>query len=157
MSAYPKAPSLLHRVPPPVWFAAAFAAIWAIQRILPTGNVIPDTIRVLGFFQIGLGLLLALDVAIRFFRQRTPIHPFEEARALVTDGMLRFSRNPIYLGMLLILFGAALVWGTLPGLFVLPLFMAALTRFVIRDEEAMLEARFGDAYRDYRARVRRWL
>lgn len=57
----------------------------------------------------------------------------------------------------LLLLGAALILGTLPGLVAIPAFMWALTRFVIRDEEAMLEREFGDAYRDYKARVRRWL
>ena len=71
--------------------------------------------------------------------------------------MLRFSRNPIYLGFSLILFGVSLILGTLPGMVMIPTFMWAVTRYVILDEEAMLEAEFGQAYRDYKARVRRWL
>jgi protein-S-isoprenylcysteine O-methyltransferase Ste14 len=157
MSNYPKARSILYRIPPPLWLAASVAMVWLIQRFLPQGNIIPDGLRVLGFFQIGLGMLLAFDVAFRFFRAKTPVHPFEQAKELVTDGMLRFSRNPIYLGLALILFGCALLWGTVIGLLVLPLFIWALTTFVIVDEEAMLEAEFGEAYRDYKSRVRRWL
>ena len=148
---------LVVRRMPPGWFAIALIGVVLCWKLLPDGNVIPDRLRAFGFFQVFLGLAFMADVVIRFLRARTTIHPFHTASTLVTDGMLRFSRNPIYLGFVLLLLGAALILGTLPGLVAIPAFMWALTRFVIRDEEAMLEREFGDAYRDYKARVRRWL
>lgn len=148
---------VVRRMPPPAWFALGLAAIVLCWKMLPQGNVIPDWLRSIGFFEIFLGLALMADVVIRFVRAHTPVHPFHTATTLVTDGMMRFSRNPIYLGLALVLFGIALLLGTLPGLLVVPAFMWALTRFVILDEEAMLEREFGQDYRDYKARVRRWL
>ena len=145
------------RIPPPGWLAIALIAVALLYRLVPAGNVIPDTLRAFGFFQVFLGLALAADVAIRFVRAGTPVHPFRTAKVLVTDGMLRFSRNPVYLGMVLVVLGVALILGTMPGLLVVPAFMWVLTVAVIRDEEAMLEAGFGDGYRAYKARVRRWL
>lgn len=157
MSDFPKAQSVFYRIPPPVWLVAFLALTWLVATYIPQANILPDQLRVLGYFQIGLGFLLAVDVAIRFFRQRTPVHPFAAAKRLVTDGMLRFSRNPIYLGLVLILFGYVLLRGSVIGLLLIPMLMWSLTTFVIKDEEAMLEAEFGDAYRDYKSRVRRWL
>ena len=157
MSDYPPAQSILNRVHPPIYLAVCMACVWLMSRAFPAGNVLPDWLRVLGYFEIFLGLLLVADVAIRFFRMRTPVHPFHTAKELVTDGMLRFSRNPIYLGLVLIVVGYAMLRGTLPGLIMAPILMWALTEFVIKDEEAMLEREFGQAYRDYKARVRRWL
>lgn len=145
------------RMPPPAWFAVALIVIILIARGLPGSNLLPDWLRTFGYFQIFLGLALMLDVVVRFFRAGTPVHPFHTAKTLVTDGMLRFSRNPIYLGLALILFGTALILGTVSGLLVVPAFMWAITRFVILDEEAMLEREFGQEYRDYTARVGRWL
>ncbi len=145
------------RIPPPGWLAIALIAVLLIYRLIPAGNVIPDMLRAFGYFQVALGLLLAVDVAVRFVRARTPVHPFHTAKVLVTDGMLRFSRNPIYLGMALIVFGFALILGTLPGLLVVPGLVWVLTVQIIRGEEEMLEAEFGEDYRAYKARVRRWL
>ncbi|MFN0263095.1 methyltransferase family protein [Tepidamorphus sp. 3E244] len=145
------------RMPPPGWFALALIAVVLCWKLLPQANVLPDWLRAIGFFEVCLGLALMADVVIRFFRARTPVHPFQTAKVLVTEGMLRFSRNPIYLGFALILFGVALWLGTLPGLLAVPAFMWAVTSFVILDEEAMLEREFGDAYRDYKSRVRRWI
>lgn len=157
MPDFPKARSIFHRVPPPIWLVGFMVLAWLIAQFVPQANILPDPLRALGYFQIGLGLVLAADVAIRFFRKKTPIHPFAAAKRLVTDGMLRFSRNPIYLGLALILLGYVLLRGSVVGLALIPAFMWALTEFVIKDEEAMLEAEFGDEYRDYKSRVRRWL
>ncbi|MCB1480586.1 MAG: isoprenylcysteine carboxylmethyltransferase family protein [Rhodobiaceae bacterium] len=148
---------VVKRMPPPGWFAICLVGVVLFWKLVPQGNVLPDWLRGLGYFEIFLGLALMLDVVIRFFRARTTVHPFHKASVLVTDGMLRFSRNPIYLGFSLILFGVSLILGTLPGMVMIPTFMWAVTRYVILDEEAMLEAEFGQAYRDYKARVRRWL
>ena len=145
------------RMPPPGWFAICLIGVVLFWKLFPQGNVLPDWLRALGYFEIFLGFALMADVVIRFYRAKTPVHPFHTAKALVTDGMLRFSRNPIYLGFALILFGVSLILGTLPGMLMVPAFMWAVTCFVILGEEHMLEAEFGDAYREYKARVRRWL
>ena len=76
---------------------------------------------------------------------------------LLTTGLYRFSRNPIYLGMTLTLLGWGLVLGSLGALLLVPLFPPWIERLFIRTEEAMLEDQFGDAYRAYAARTRRWL
>lgn len=83
--------------------------------------------------------------------------PFRESSTLMTDGLYRYTRNPIYVSMVVVLIGFAIAWGSLSPWLVPPLFVAILTRRVIRFEEAMLTETFGEAYLAYCSRVRRWL
>jgi protein-S-isoprenylcysteine O-methyltransferase Ste14 len=107
-----------------------------------------------------LGLAgLALGVAgIRnFFRAGTPVPTNQPTRALVTSGIHARSRNPIYIGLFLLYAGIA-VAATSPYALILLLPLALVMRYgVVAREETYLEQRFGDAYREYKARVRRWL
>jgi protein-S-isoprenylcysteine O-methyltransferase Ste14 len=109
----------------------------------------------------GGGLLggLALTAAgIRnFARAATPVRGHQPVRALVTTSVHRWSRNPIYLGMFLLYCGIGIA-ARGPWVLILTLPLALTVRYVfIAREEAYLERRFGDTYRDYKARVRRWL
>jgi len=88
---------------------------------------------------------------------QTPINPTKPAKALVTQGPFALSRNPGYLGMAILYAGLALLLNSLPALLMLPGAVLVITRGVIEPEEAYLDERFGDDYRGYRARVRRWL
>jgi protein-S-isoprenylcysteine O-methyltransferase Ste14 len=104
---------------------------------------------------IGIGVFAA---GIRNFSSAgTPVQGTKPSRALVTTGIHGWSRNPIYLGMFLIYGGIGLVVRS-PWILILMPLLAITMRFgVVEREEAYLEWRFGDAYRDYKARVRRWL
>jgi protein-S-isoprenylcysteine O-methyltransferase Ste14 len=96
---------------------------------------------------------------IAFRRAQTTINPLRPANAssLVTSGIYRFSRNPMYLGLLLVLIGWALRLSSLPALAGPLIFLLYIRRFQIAPEEEALAARFGKAYSEYTARVRRWL
>ena len=83
--------------------------------------------------------------------------PFDEATTLVTGGSYRFTRNPMYLGMVLILLGAALGRGSLGAFLPIPAFVWVIRRQFVLPEERFLEEAFGDAYRAYKQRVRRWI
>ena len=92
-----------------------------------------------------------------FSRARTPVPTIKPTRALVTTGIHGWSRNPIYLGMFL-LYGGISIAAQSPWILVLTAPLAIVIRYgVVAREEAYLERRFGDAYREYKARVRRWL
>ncbi|MBI3169116.1 MAG: isoprenylcysteine carboxylmethyltransferase family protein [Chloroflexi bacterium] len=111
---------------------------------------------------IGLGLtfvgfLLGVGAFMEFRKARTTLDPHSSVKALVKSGIYRFTRNPIYLGFLLMVIGFPLAYGTLWGLIVAPLFIATLSRLVIEKEEAYLEKKFKDEYTGYKSRVRRWL
>lgn len=117
-----------------------------------------------GFVEKGIGWLILLSgisllgVAARLFRiKRTTVNPTKEPDKLVTEGIYRISRNPMYLGMLLILTGLPLVVGSLIGLICPVIFFFYMDRVVIHKEEAMVENVFGELYRTYQSQTRRWI
>ncbi len=109
------------------------------------------------------GSLILIGIAMfaagvgRFSRAATPLPTNQPARALVTTGIYRWTRNPIYLAFFLVYAGTGIVVRS-PWILILALPLAITIRYgVVAREEAYLEQRFGDAYRDYKARVRRWM
>jgi protein-S-isoprenylcysteine O-methyltransferase Ste14 len=145
---------------PPLLFLAALLLGLASDRLLPLpfavagGNLVRWTVAS-SLILIGLGLAAA---GIRnFSRAATPVPTNEPTRALVTTGIHGWTRNPIYLGLFLV-YGGIGIAAHSPWTLVLTLPLAITIRYgVVAREEAYLERRFGDAYRDYKARVRRWL
>src|SRR5262249_22700966 len=104
-----------------------------------------------------LGLWLGAAALARFRRARTGVRPFSDATSLIVDGPYRFTRNPMYLGMLAMLAGGALVLGTATPWLGPPGFFALIDRRFIAREEVFMAERFGDEYRNFCRRVRRWL
>ena len=150
--------SLELKIPPPIVALTTGALMWFAASLVPS-FALPDTLRV------GLAVILAvtgisLDLAglIAFIRAKTTINPLKPASsaALVTRGLYRFTRNPMYLGMLLVLLGWAVFLSSLAALLIAPLFMLYINRFQIAPEERVLEEKFGAAFTDYMQRVRRW-
>lgn len=142
---------------PPVWTLFGIGSVWALSRLEPGGWSFGAYHVGLGVLVLALGLGLMFWAAMRMLRQRTTVMPRREAEALVTDGPFRLSRNPIYLGDLLLLAAAALLLDAPTGLLLVPVLAQVLTRRFIRSEEAMLRARFGAAFEAWSARTRRWL
>jgi protein-S-isoprenylcysteine O-methyltransferase Ste14 len=145
---------------PPLLFLGALLLGFVSDRLVPLPLAVPGgrTSRWVfagSLILIGMGLF-ATGIG-NFSRARTPVPTNEPTRALVTTGIHGFSRNPIYLGMFL-LYGGIGIAARSPWALVLALPLALTIRYgVVAREEAYLELRFGDAYRDYKARVRRWL
>jgi protein-S-isoprenylcysteine O-methyltransferase Ste14 len=147
-----------HRGPvPPVFFLAALLLMAALHYALPLATVIVPPWSYLGAVLVVAGLAMVIVSAGAFARAGTAIRPFEESSALVVSGCYRFTRNPMYLGMLLVLTGVAVLLGSVTPFLLPPMFAWLIQQRFIRHEEAMLEERFGDEYRAFRARVRRWL
>jgi protein-S-isoprenylcysteine O-methyltransferase Ste14 len=113
--------------------------------------------RALGWVVIAGGLVLALSAVATFRRARTSMIPNRPATVLVTSGPYRFSRNPMYVSLILLYTGAALLANTWWPLALLPLVLLALYRSVIVREERYLAEAFAETYAQYRSRVRRWL
>ena len=145
------------RVLPPVYFLVAILAIAALHRWLPLATVIVAPYTYVGAVIIGVGLVLNL-VSVRLFAvHSTAIKPFEESSSLVTGGFYRITRNPMYLGMVIILIGIAALFGTLASFVPIPIFAWLIQTHFILKEEAMLADTFGDEYLAYKDRVRRWI
>jgi protein-S-isoprenylcysteine O-methyltransferase Ste14 len=142
---------------PPVYFALAFLLMVVLNHLLPLVRFELPALDYLGALLLLAGIALDVWAVILFRRARTGIRPFQPAAALVVDGPYRFTRNPMYLGMVLILVGLALRLGSLSPWLAPPLFVALIQQRFIRAEEAFMQDTFGADYARYRAGVRRWL
>jgi protein-S-isoprenylcysteine O-methyltransferase Ste14 len=146
-------------VPPPLYYAAAFAGGMLLRGAtmpLSIGGGRPATV-VLGVAGLGAGIALAVAGLVEVVRHRTTIVPHHPVSTLVCTGAYRISRNPMYTGLTVGYAGATFLVGSWWPLLTLPLAVLAVRRLVIAPEERYLADRFGPAYADYRARVRRWL
>lgn len=150
---------LEHRIPPPVVALTVAVANWLLARALPVWAFPFPGHTTLAVVLAVTGVLLGLAGILQFREARTTVHPEhpEKASALVTGGVYRFSRNPMYLGTLLVLAGWAVQLAHPAALVLLPCFVAFLDRFQIGPEERALRANFGDAFEAYARQVRRWL
>ncbi len=145
---------------PPIFFAAAVAVAILLGYLLP----LPWLSGPLAEFLVAVGALLAAGgvalalLAVRGLRRGgTTVHPTQPARQLITSGPFAISRNPIYLGLTLVMIGLAFATAN-PWFAICGVLAAFVTGWVvIAAEERHLELRFGRRYRDYAKRVRRWI
>ena len=152
------APPPARRLLPPRALLVALAALALLHFLVPIAVLEPSLFqRAAGGLVVLVCVVLAFAAAGRFSRVGTGIVPFSEATTLVVEGPFRFSRNPMYLAMVGVLAGLALVAGSV-SVWVVPIvFGCWLQLAFVRHEEAFMAARFGEAYEAYRRRVRRWL
>lgn len=145
--------------PPPVLFGAGLVLGLALHALHPIhlASSAGGALRAAGIVLIALGLLLSIAVMRVFGAAGTPVPPYRATTRLVCTGPYRYSRNPDYIGQTLTYVGIAVVANSWWPLVLLPLILLVVQRGVIRREERYLEAKFGDEYRSYMARVRRWL
>jgi len=142
---------------PPRYFAAALVAMLVLALVLPGARLIPFPWNLLGLIPLILGAAMNV-VADRQFKQAgTTVKPFATSSTLVTDGVFRFTRNPMYLGMVSSLAGVAVLLRELSPWVVVPLFAALMQRVFVRSEERLLEGRFEEEWRSYASRVRQWI
>ncbi|MBM69710.1 MAG: hypothetical protein CME43_09570 [Haliea sp.] len=142
---------------PPMWMVFGVCAIFAFNEFYPGPRFTSQASQLLGGAILLAGLAMLVVAGGLFKRAGTDLIPFRNVSALVTTGVYRFTRNPMYLGMAAILLGVAVTVGSSLALLVPPLFMAIVEWRYIRPEEALLQDLFPEDYPAYRARVRRWL
>jgi protein-S-isoprenylcysteine O-methyltransferase Ste14 len=145
------------RLPPLLLVLILAISMLVLDRALPLFRVLQPPVAYLGAAPVALGVLVVLISAGLFRLRKTTVNPFGEPVVMVQDGFYRFSRNPMYLGMLLVLTGVGLWLGNVLALLLAPAFVVIMTRWYIVREEQLLENRFGEVYRAYCARVRRWV
>ena len=150
---------LENRVPPPVVAVLVAALMIGAGRSLEAVTLpVPLRVGVAGLLAL-VAAVFGLSAFSSFTRAKTTINPvnIQAASALVTSGIYRFSRNPMYVALTALLACLAVAWARPWLLFGPLLFVLFTTRFQVIPEERVLQAKFGDAYSAYRARVRRWL
>jgi protein-S-isoprenylcysteine O-methyltransferase Ste14 len=151
--------SLEHRIPPPVVGALVAAGMWGVSSLGPQWHMASGP----GYGAVALLVLMGLTFdllgLLAFRASHTTINPLnpERARALVTGGVYRVTRNPMYLGMACLLLAWAVHLSALLPFAGIVVFVLYITRFQIRPEERALRGIFGEQYASYATRVRRWL
>jgi len=150
-------PSSGRVVQPPAFFLGALLLGVVLHFALPLWTLLALPWRLLGVLPIAAGAALNLQADAALKKQRTTVKSHMLSSVLIKDGVFGLSRNPMYLGMLLILAGEALCLGSLgPWLAPLALLPVLVYRYIKPEEEMLLDT-FGDEYRRYMARVRRWI
>lgn len=143
-------------LPPHIVLFSALLAL-ALNRWVPVWILWGYPTKYIGYVFIAVGILGNIYCALEFRRRKTTIIPYRESSALLSDGLYRYSRNPIYLCMVIFLIGIAAVLGSLTPWLVPPLFIWIITSKIILMEEGMLREKFGKQYLDYCKQVRRWI
>ena len=149
------------RIPPPILFVVPLLTGFLVQhfvRIRIVNDLDAERIlRAVGWVEIAIALALCWWAITTFRRLQTPVIPHSRARTLAQEGPYKISRNPIYLGFAVLYVGIALAANALWPLVFLPEALVLAYLFAIKPEEEYLTREFGDSYRDYCSRVRRWI
>ena len=142
---------------PPTYVLIALVVMLVLYFTFPGIKLIPLPWNLLGLIPLVIGITLNLIADGAFHRAGTTVKPFQESSSLLTDGVYRFSRHPMYLGFVLILIGAAALLGALTPWVMIPIFVALMEVVFIQVEERMLGEKFGPAWLAYKKKVRRWI
>ena len=143
---------------PPVWLLGTALLAWAQARFLPLGLSLDGWFAdLLSGVLIGAGILLAILAIVEFRRFKTTVIPHQMPTSMVQTGIFKFSRNPIYLGDVLILAGLILRFDAVLSLLLIPVFVWVLERRFILPEEDRLRRAFRADFARYERRTRRWI
>lgn len=147
----------LQKIIPPVYLLLSLLLMGVLHRFLPLMQIVSAPLSYTGILVMIAGVALLVSCHTLFTRAETPIVPFQTSTRLLTHGIYRYSRNPIYLAMLTVLLGLAITLGSLTPFLVLPVFFFIIQEAYVKHEEPFLENIFGEEYRKYKSQVRRWL
>lgn len=149
----------MNKIPPPVLMLFALMAIWALNKYTSFAPITFKGQTALAAIIAFCGVALMISAGYLFKKNQTTIHPFspQNTSAIVTQGVYRISRNPMYLAMLFILMSSVVLYGKVIALAPVLIFFIYMTRHQIIPEERALETKFGQTYLDYKAKVRRWI
>ncbi len=145
------------KIHPPVLLVIHIGVAWLLGRFIALPIAVSPLFKNIGLGMAGIGFLLGLSALFVFMKARTTVNPHGSVKTIVSSGIYRFTRNPIYLGMVFMLIGFPLAFGNVWGIPLALAFIPLMNRLVIEHEEAYLEKKFGEAYTGYKSRVRRWL
>lgn len=145
------------KIIPPVYLFAALLLMWLTHRYIPIFQYVYEPVAYLGIIAVLFGITMAGISAGMFKRAGTGLEPFDEATVLVTSGFYRFSRNPMYMGMFLMLLGVAFLMGSIGALLPILIFILIIRNNFVLGEERFMQATFGQQYLQYKSEVRRWI
>ena len=147
-------------IPPPLFYAFVFILSFFLQGAFTIKRAFffhSPIANILGLFIVFSGLMFSGPALRQFFLTKNSILPIKPASTLQTSGVYTISRNPMYLGLMLVYLGMAFIFGNWWTLFLIPALIGAIQYFVIVREERYLLRAFGDSYTEYKKKVRRWI
>ena len=150
-------PSINPVIHPPIVALMFIVIAYVLGRFVPLPFVVPLVLRYVGLGMTFVGFLLGIGALNEFRKTHTTLDPHGSVKKLVTSGIYRFTRNPIYLGFLLMVIGVPLNFGLYWGIVMAPFYIILMNKLIIEYEEAYLEKRFGKIYTNYTSHVRRWI
>lgn len=147
------------KIPPVLVFSICVALAWLTKFVASSFSyfsVLNDTV---GYAFITIGFIIGLSGVIEFLKHKTTVDPTapSKTKTIVSSGIYKFTRNPMYLGMAIGLFGIITFLGNALSLLTLVIFIWYMTQFQIKPEEEALKLKFGEAYLIYLKKVRRWI
>ncbi|MEM9496055.1 MAG: isoprenylcysteine carboxylmethyltransferase family protein [Pseudomonadota bacterium] len=146
-------------IPPPIQFLVCGGGAWLLARALPALDFSASVLLGAGWSLIAAGAAILVVSVLMFFKAKTTVNPHapDRTKTLVRHGLYRFSRNPMYLAMALLLIGGAALLQNGAAFAGPVMFVLAVTYLQIMPEEKALREKFGDDYADYCRRTRRWI
>lgn len=145
------------KIIPPTYFYLSILLMVVLHFALPVTLVLGRPFRLLGLVPAATGAAMAVIADRSFKKAGTSVEPLGETTAFITTGMFRISRHPMYLGFVLFLLGVAMLLGSLTPFIVTAAFAILMEVVFVRFEERKMEGQFGEAWRKYKHRVRRWI
>ena len=146
-------------IPPPIQALLSAIMMWLISRYFLQANFSLTVINVFALVFLIIAAIIIILSINKFRETKTTISPLKlnKTSSLVSNGIYRYTRNPMYLGLLLMLFSTALFLKNFISFLILPLFILSITKNQILPEEEALENIFGEKYKNYKKKVRRWI
>lgn len=148
---------MLKKVLPPTYLLVAIILVLLLHFTFPVATFVQVPLNLIGLFPLLVGVALNIIADRDFKRYQTTVKPYEESATLLTEGVYRYSRHPMYLGFVLILLGISLLLGSISPYVVVLIFTILMEIVFIRVEEEMLNETFQEEWRQYKSKVRKWI
>ena len=145
------------KIPPPLIVLVLIVSIYFSSIKIDLINI-PLQMEI-SIFILSVGILIFVNPVLQFIKSKTTVNPiqFEEVNKLVTTGIFKYSRNPMYLGMLMIVLSTSIFYLNIYSILTPLLFMLWINKFQIKREEEFLTEKFGNEYLSYKKKTRRWI
>ena len=145
------------KIPPPLIVLVLIVSIYFSSKKIHLINI-PLQLEI-SIFILSAGILIFVNPVLQFIKSKTTVNPiqFEEVNKLVTSGIFKYSRNPMYLGMLMIVLSTSIFYLNIYSILTPLLFILWINKFQIKREEEFLIEKFGDEYLSYKKKTRRWI
>ena len=146
-------------IPPPLFYVLIFLLASFVQKKIPIDDSLfhLQITKIIGILFLVISLFFLVTSLMKFFQSKNTLILIKPASSLQTNGIYSISRNPMYVGLVIVYLGITCLIGNWWNIILFPLLLLVIQEYIIKKEENYLERAFGEKYLDYKSRVRRWL